>query len=60
VALAAGTALAYGWHAFLQHPVVGELDAGLRVGNAVFLLGAIGLIWLGARRAARVTEHSGG
>ena len=58
VALAAGTALAYGWHAFLQHPVVGPLDASLRVGNAVFLAGAIGLIWLGAARASRVTKFS--
>jgi len=60
VALAAGTALAYGWHAFLQHPVVGQLDASLRVGNAVFLAGAIGLIWLGARRVARVQGHLAG
>jgi hypothetical protein len=57
VALAAGTALAYGWHAFLQHPVVGQVDAGLRVGNAVFLLGAIGLIWLAAVRANKVTGN---
>jgi hypothetical protein len=50
VAMGAGTALAYGWHAFMQHPVVGQVDASLRVGNAVFLIGAIGLIWLGAKR----------
>jgi hypothetical protein len=56
LAMGAGAALAYGWHAFMQHPVVGQLDAGLRVGNAVFLIGAIGLIWLGAKR---ITEFSG-
>lgn len=50
LALGAGAALAYGWHAFLQHPAVGVMDASVRVGNAIFLAGAIGLIWFGARR----------
>ena len=50
LALGAGAALAYGWHAFLQHPAVGTLDASVRVGNAIFLLGAIALISLGAKR----------
>lgn len=50
LALGAGAALAYGWHAFLQHPAVGKLDASVRVGNAVFLAGAIGLVWFAARR----------
>jgi hypothetical protein len=50
LALGAGAALAYGWHAFLQHPAVGKLDASVRVGNAVFLAGAIALIWFAARR----------
>jgi hypothetical protein len=50
LALGAGAALAYGWHAFLQHPAVGKLDASVRVGNAIFLVGAIGLIWFAARR----------
>ena len=52
LALGAGAALAYGWHAFLQHPAVGKLDASVRVGNAIFLAGAIGLIWFAARRNA--------
>ncbi len=52
LALGAGAALAYGWHAFLQHPVVGQLDVGLRVGNAIFLAAAVALIWLGAKRVA--------
>jgi hypothetical protein len=52
LALGAGAALAYGWHAFLQHPAVGNVDASVRVGNAIFLAGTIGLIWFGARRIA--------
>lgn len=51
--LGAGAALAYGWHAFLQHPAVGGLDASVRVGNALFLAGAIGLIWFAAGRVSR-------
>ena len=50
LALGAGAALAYGWHAFVQQPVVGKADAGFRVGNAIFLAGAIALIWFAARR----------
>lgn len=50
VALGSGAALAYGWHAFLQHPAVGQVDASVRVGNAIFLLGAIVLIWFAAKR----------
>jgi len=50
LALGAGAALAYGWHAFLQHPAVGGTDISVRVGNAIFLAGAIGLIWFAARR----------
>lgn len=53
LALSAGAALAYGWHAFLQHPAVGKLDASVRVGNAIFLAGALGLIWFGATRVKR-------
>jgi hypothetical protein len=52
LALGAGAALAYGWHAFLQHPAVGKLDASVRVGNAVFLAGALALIWFAARRVS--------
>jgi hypothetical protein len=53
LALGAGAALAYGWHAFLQHPAVGGLDPSVRVGNAIFLTGAVGLIWFAARRCYR-------
>lgn len=56
LALGAGAALAYGWHAFLQHPAVGTLDTSVRVGNAIFLAGAIGLIWFGAKRVSFASE----
>ncbi len=58
LALGAGAALAYGWHAFLQHPAVGNAEASVRVGNAIFLAGAIGLIWFGALRV-RAEEKAG-
>jgi hypothetical protein len=51
LALGAGAALAYGWHAFLQHPAVGGTDVSVRVGNAIFLVGAMGLVWYAARRS---------
>jgi hypothetical protein len=52
LALGAGAALAYGWHAFLQHPAVGGAGMSVRVGNAMFLAGAIGLVWFGVRRCS--------
>lgn len=58
LALGAGAALAYGWHAFLQHPAVGKLDASVRVGNGIFLAGAIGLIWFAARRVSEREKAS--
>jgi hypothetical protein len=54
LALGSGAALAYGWHAFLQHPAVGGTDVSVRVGNAFFLAGAVGLVWFGARRVKEV------
>ena len=54
LALGAGAALAYGWHAFLQHPAVGNLDASVRVGNAIFLAGAVGLIVFAGRRITKM------
>jgi len=50
LALGAGAALAYGWHAFLQHPAVGKLDASVRIGNAIFLAAALVLIWFATKR----------
>jgi hypothetical protein len=50
LALAGGAALAYAWHAFLQHPVVGAQGTILRVGNVTFALGLLALLAFGARR----------
>jgi hypothetical protein len=50
LALGAGAALAYGWHAFLQHPAVGQLDRSVRIGNALFLAAALALIGFAATR----------
>jgi len=52
LALGAGAALAYGWHAFWQHPAVGGAGPSVRVGNAIFLAAATGLIWFAARRVS--------
>ncbi len=57
LALGAGAALAYGWHAFLQHPAVGGLGPSVRVGNAIFLAGAIGLVWFGVRRISGAEQQ---
>ena len=50
LALASGAALAYGWHAFIQNPVVGKDVTLIRIGNVIFLLGAIALIAFAAKR----------
>ncbi len=50
LALASGAALAYGWHAFIQNPVVGKDAIMIRIGNVIFLLGAIALIAFAAKR----------
>jgi hypothetical protein len=52
LALGAGAALAYGWHAFLQHPSVGSLDVSVPIGNAIFLTAAVALIWFAAKRVS--------
>jgi len=52
LSLAAGGALTYGVHAFLQKPLLGGLLWG-RISNAVFLAIALWLIWLAARRVLR-------
>ncbi|MGD0630546.1 MAG: hypothetical protein ABR987_14535 [Terracidiphilus sp.] len=58
LALGAGAAFAYGWHAFLQHPVVGKPDPTLRIGNAIFLTGAVALVCYAARRNAAKPESA--
>lgn len=53
LALAAGAALAYGWHAFIQTPVDGTTGLMIRGSNAVCLLIVLSLIGFAARRQAR-------
>jgi len=50
LALAAGAALSYAWHAFIEPPVLGGTGLDVRVGNAIFALGAVLLIVFAARR----------
>jgi hypothetical protein len=58
LALASGAALAYGWHAFVGHPVVGSGAVLVRIGNAIFLLAAIALIAFAARRTIAWVKNS--
>ena len=58
LALASGAALAYGWHAFIGHPVVGKDAIMIRVGNAVFFLAAVILIAFAAKRNRVLAEKS--
>jgi len=55
LALAAGAALAYGWHAFLQNPVDGTTGWVIRGSNAVCLLIVLALIAFAAKRQTRRT-----
>jgi hypothetical protein len=52
LALAGGAALAYAWHAFIQHPAVGDAGRSTRIGNVIFAAGLIGLLVVAARRTA--------
>ena len=56
LSLAAGGAVAYGVHAFLQKPLLGGV-VWARIGNAVFLAAAIGVIALGVKRVSRLTAE---
>ena len=54
LSLASGGALAYGLHAFIENPVTGNKEVLLlRIGNVIFLAGAITLIAVGVKRIAR-------
>jgi hypothetical protein len=59
LALAAGAALSYAWHAFIQTPVVGGNGLDHRIGNAVFALGAVLLIAFAARRLDAEGQRGG-
>jgi hypothetical protein len=50
LALAAGAALSYAWHAFIEPPVIGGTGLDVRIGNAIFALAAVLLIAFAARR----------
>jgi hypothetical protein len=50
LALASGAAMAYGIHAFVETPVVPGPVVVTRIGNAMFFLGAVGLIVFAAKR----------
>jgi hypothetical protein len=52
LALAGGAAMAYAWHSFVGKPVVGPRGIELRIGNAIFTLGALALIAYGAKKSA--------
>ena len=52
LALAGGAALAYAWHAFLQHPAVGSAGTMFRIGNVVFAAALVLLLGIAARRTA--------
>lgn len=52
LALGGGAALAYGWHAFVEKPVMGGTGLAVRTGNAIFLLGAVALIVFAAKRTS--------
>jgi hypothetical protein len=52
LALAGGAALAYAWHAFVQHPAVGDAGRSTRIGNVIFAAALIGLLLVAARRTA--------
>ncbi len=58
LALAGGAALAYGWHAFIQRPVVPATNLNMRIGNAVFAAALILLLRIAARRTAEALEQS--
>jgi hypothetical protein len=59
LSLAAGGAVAYGTHAFLQPPVAGGANLVVaRIGNAIFLAAAIEVILIGTRRTARFERAS--
>lgn len=53
LAFAAGVTLTYVWYGFVQLPSVGDVSPEIDViGNAVFALGATGLIWFAWKRVA--------
>jgi hypothetical protein len=56
MSVAGGGALMYGVHAFLQMPVVPSSVVMARVSNAVFLVAAIAVVAVAARRTSRTVD----
>jgi hypothetical protein len=56
LSIAAGGALAYGLHAFIENPVIPVSNAAARIGNTIFLTLALILIALAARRTTRASS----
>ncbi len=52
LALVAGAALAYAWHAFMQNPSVGAAGSVARIGNVIFAVVAIALIAVAGRNTS--------
>jgi len=57
IAVAGGAALAYAWHAFIEKPIMASGIVS-RIGNAIFALGALVLIWIAAKRTAKASRES--
>ena len=51
LALAGGATMAYGWHAFVQTPSLGNTGAITRTGNLLFAVLAASLVAAGAKKA---------
>lgn len=58
LALAAGAAMVYGWHSFIEKPVLNANIVAVRAGNVLFTLGAVVLILFGVRRIKAVQHES--
>jgi hypothetical protein len=60
LALAAGAALAYAWHAFIQTPAVGGAHSLrlVRIGNTIFAAALLLLLFIAARRTRSVISNS--
>jgi hypothetical protein len=56
LALAGGAALTYAWHSFLQNPAVGNGGVGFRIGNVIFAVALIVLLFFAARRVAAASR----
>lgn len=57
LALAAGAALTYAWHAFIvPKPVVGAGGASFRIGNAIFAAALIILLMFATRKTSRLVQ----